>query len=499
MVLSTNEQKKRYQVNVRLILGLIAVLFFFTIILITSMLSVSKSVYKKAGSKNNNSQGNQSTASPEDMDKTDFIGVVKMIDTKNQKVTLYDIFSRKELTINYNGASNITDEYGQVIAVSQIDAGNMVDVSYKKDSNKITDMSISDQAWEYVGVNNFTLDISSRIMKIAKNQYKLADNVTILDGTDFVSINDIAEQDVLTVWGYEETIWSIAVTRGHGYVILQDYQEFLGDQITIGYEAMQQITENMMITVREGEYNLTVENGDFSATKKVKINRNEITYVSLSDFGPLAPKYGNVQFEINPFGAELFINGDLTSYSSEIELKYGKYPIKVSLGGYVTYEGELNVDSPAKTIKINLPETSSSDKVEVSEINTQDNAKDGKQDNSDTGLQDENQDNIFDNDDESGSTEDSSGYITDGDNIIDTKHKIYIQRPTGVSVYLDGDFMGISPVSFEKVMGSHVITLIKEGCETQSHIIDVINDKKDAYYKFDNLPLISLMTPDPDE
>jgi len=47
--------------------------------------------------------------------------------------------------------------------------------------------------------------------------------------------------------------------------------------------------------------------------------------------------------------------------------------------------------------------------------------------------------------------------------------------------------MGTSPVSFSKIIGNHVITFIKEGYETKSYTIDVINDGKDAYFKFDDL------------
>ena len=473
MLSSGNDKKSNNQINFRLILAIMVVLGFMTLIIFTTILSVSGDSNKKAKRKlEKNMQSEPVSAQSEDSSMAYLLGVVKMVDTENKQVTIYDVLNEKEVIVNYTGSSNIRDEFGQVIAASQIDIGDMVDVALKKDGYKVKDINISTKAWKYVGVSNFTLDSSAGVMKIAKKQYKLPKELVILDGDEFISINDLAEQDVLTVWGYGETIWSISVNLGHGYVILEDYQDFLGDNITIGYEAMQQITEDMMITVREGEYNLTVENEDYSATKKVQINRNQISYVSLKDFGPYKPKYGKVRFEINPFGADLFIRNTLTSYSNEIELKYGEYPIKVSLGGYVTYNGVLNVDSPAKTIKIVLPETSSDDTVEVSEVDTEDSNKDNNPNN---------QTEPSDPDEVNSDTD------NDGDNIVDSKHTIYIQSPTGASVYLNGEYMGTSPVSFNKIIGSHVVTFIKEGYETTSYIIDVTDDKKDAYFEFDDL------------
>lgn len=476
MLVSGKEQKNSYQINLRLILGLVIVLGFFTAIIITTMLTASERVTKKSRI-NSDGQNQETFVQQREENKASLPGVFKMLDEGSRQVSIFDISGRRELQLSYSGASNIRDEFGQIIAISQIEPGTMVELSYIKDSGKLTDMIISNKAWKYVSVSNFMLDPDTRTMKIAKKQYKLADELMVLDGNDFVSIYEIAQQDVLTVWGYEETIWSVIVTRGHGYVKLKDYEDFLGDYITVGYEAMQRITEDMTITVREGDFNLTVESGDFSATIRVRVKRNEITYVSLKELGPKAPKYGSVAFDISPFGADLYIKGELRSYANEIELPYGTYPIKVMLGGYVSYEGNLNVDSPAKTIKIILPESSSDKKVEVTETNTQSSAGDK------TGSPVTDKHGSSNNGDGNG----SSDFIVIGDKIIDTKHQIHVQKPVGASVYLNGEYMGTSPVSFSKIIGSHVITFIREGYETMSYTVDVINDGKDAYFKFDDL------------
>lgn len=476
MLSGEKEQKNSYQINFRLIVGLLVVLCFLSIVIITAMLTASGQGAKKIRRSSTNNQNQESLMQQREDNKASLLGVFKMLNEADRQVSIIDTTGLRELTLNYNGASNIRDEYGQIIAISQIEPGTMVDLTYNRDSGKLTDLTISDKAWKYESVSNFTIDPDMCKMKIAQNQYKLAGQLLVLEGSEIASVNDIAQQDVLTVWGYEETIWSIIITRGHGYVKLRDYEDFLGDYITIGYESIQQITEDMTITVREGDFNLTVESGDFSATIRVRVKRNEITYVSLKELGPRAPKYGRVMFDISPFGADLYIKGELRSYASEIELPYGTYPIKVSLGGYVTYEGDLTVNSPAKTIKIILPESSSNKEAEVTETDTQS----GITDNTDSSVTGEQKDN-------NAGGGDNSDFIVIGDKIIDTKHQIYVQKPVGASVYLDGEYMGTSPVSFSKIIGSHVITFIREGYETISYTVDVINDGKDAYFKYDDL------------
>ena len=56
-----------------------------------------------------------------------------------------------------------------------------------------------------------------------------------------------------------------------------------------------------------------------------------------------------------------------------------------------------------------------------------------------------------------------------------------------MEVYLDGNYIGLSPVSFGKTVGSHTITLRKSGFETRSYTIYLYNDGKDTNYSFSEL------------
>jgi hypothetical protein len=479
------EHKSKYQVNMRIILGLLIGLGFFTLILLTTMLSASQNNRFPAGSGAKTMQQDDQAAASTDSSGSAVLAVVKEIDPDNETITLYDINTQIPLVLSYTGGTNITDKYGQVIAMSQIEIGSMVDAAYLKDKNKLMDMNISTKAWTYADVSNLSIDQAAHTMKIASTLYKYVDDITILDGQEFITADQLREQDMLTVQGFDQTIWSITVTRGHGTVILQDYEDFLGDFITIGYESMQQITEDMEITVREGEFNLTVENGDYSATKRIRINRNKATYVSLSDLGPEAPKHSQITFDITPFGADLSIDGDLTSYANPIELLYGKHNIKVSLGGYTSYEGTLDINSAGKTIRIDLPESSSEEEAAISETDTNTNTP---ATNTGTGADTETAPDTGTTSDtgtvDSDTAQDSSGDTSQDEEITDEDHLIYVQNPVGASVYIDGEYKCTSPGSFTKMIGSHVITFIEDGFETMSYTVEVSDDGKDTYFTF---------------
>ena len=62
-----------------------------------------------------------------------------------------------------------------------------------------------------------------------------------------------------------------------------------------------------------------------------------------------------------------------------------------------------------------------------------------------------------------------------------------MDAPAGAEVYLDGNYVGVSPCSFKKVEGVRVITLRKSGYETRSYTVNIDNAEKDLSYSFADL------------
>lgn len=454
--MDNHEEVKRMKLINRPITTLLIGLGFLSIILLTMMFGSSP---KKAVNNKNKLAGpvgDEQVNSDYGTFDTEALAVVMEYDTSLKRITLLPIDYEEPITLSYSGASDIKDKFGQLITIAQLSKGAMVDIGYIKGTSELIKLHESKQAWVNVGVNNLTTDPLNMIMKIGSSNYKFNDNIVVVDGDDLVTVDRLAEQDLLMVRGYDNTIWSITIIKGHGTVRLTDTAGFIGGNVTVGYEAMQKISEDLVIAVREGNFNITVENGKYSVTKNIEIVRNEETVVSFYGLGQMAEENGMITFDINPFGADLFINGMLTLYANPVKLAYGEHEITVSLGGYTTYEGYINVKEDKKTVRIDLPEATSKKEADVSIIDSAD--------------------------DESPNI---PSWANDGD--IDDDHFIYIENPEEASVYLNGEYMGTSPIGFEKIIGSHVFTFIREGFETISYTIDIEDDKMDTYISMPDL------------
>lgn len=482
MTANIKAQKNQSRIHIRPILSLLIGLTLFTVILFLALTEAGKK--KNPSIKTVNKDGQESKEENPFAYKElnqNTTAIVLEIDKSGKTIRLFDINENKEIVLNYTGGTSILDKYEQVISIGQVEIGWITDIAYDTDKNRLSHLHYSEKAWEYIKVNNMSIYPEEKTINIAKSKYTY-DKPIVRDADGFITLDDLAIQDELTVLGIDKTIWTIIVTKGHGTVKLKDYEAFLGGSITVGYEAVSQITDNMSITVREGNYNLTVENEEYSGTKNITVNRNKETLVSIGDMGPEPVKYGKTTFEIMPFGADLFIDGELTAYANPIELAYGDHNMEVSLGGYSSYRGNLEVDYVSNKVQIVLPELQSKETVSIEEF---EESTGEETDYTKYNDWDSEQYDNEDNPDYIDSLVDNEDF--DDDPIIDSESLIYIQNPNGASVYLNGEFRGVSPGSFSKVIGSHVLTFIKKGYQTKSYTIDIADDGLDTYISLPDL------------
>lgn len=414
------------------------------------------------------------------------IAVVKGIEEEEKSITLFDVENEKEFVLYYTGATNIVDKYDQVLSIGQVEIGSMVDAYYVDNSKQLVKLQNSLEAWEYIGVNNLQIDRTNKIMKITDQKYQYTNQLFVYNGKEQLNLIDVNEIDELNIRGYKTKIWSITVTKGHGYVRLSDYDYFIGGNLSIGTQDFYGITEDMVFTVREGNYNITIEKGDVRGTKNINVLQDQEIMVSMADLEPLEETC-YVTFQINPFGADLIIDGELTSYSSEVPLSYGEHTIEVSLGGYITYSSTITLNKASEILSISLVETSQIvDNEEGSEENTDEEESPSNGQNS-GGTGNSSDDKEEEEDDAIYEDVDEIEHDKDTDEYVDSQHYIYINKPEGASVYIDGTYVGTSPVKVKKTIGSHMVTLIQKGYITKTHNIIVVDDGEDLYFSFSDL------------
>ncbi len=452
---------------------------------------------KKVSNSNENIIPNAANASEQPKYDTSFLGVVKEINDISKTITIYNVDQNMDVTLFYSGGTDIKDQYEQVISISQMELGEMVDAYCVSDTSKLVKMQISNKAWEYESVNKIQIDRSNKVVQIVDHKYQYNENIVVTNQEGLISLIDLNDRDELTVKGVGGKIYSIMVTKGHGYIRLTNYKDFIGGTIEVGYGIIIPVVEDMLIVAREGSYKVTMENGELVGSRNVTVTRdNEIT-LDMGDFRIKKEHVGTVNFVVSPEGADLYINGAIVDYTQPLELNYGEHDVIVRLAGYEDFVGILTVAAAYQTININLAEATAevvqedgttSDESQANEdenVNNQDETVDS--DNS----QNNNNNNTNGTDITKDNTNTDTPTTTTGTTKIDNSHTISVQAPVGAKVYLNGTLKGTAPVKFTKEIGTHVITFSMDGYVTKSYTIEVVDDAENVTFTFPDMALVA--------
>ena len=382
--------------------------------------------------------------------------VVLSTDFDNGSITFMNIATGKQYTLSYDGTTYVKDRYEGPMSMSQITEGDIVDITFLRGKKKLASVQLSPQSWVYDNIENYDLGGMNRTATIGSGTYSLPDQVVVLSDGRRVEVMDIVNKDILTFSGIDHEIYSIKVQKGHGYLRLSNDQALVGGWIEVGNTVIQQITENMLLAVPEGNYQVFLSNGNAQCTKEVTIERDKEVVLDVGDLEIIADKTGKILFSVNPSEATVNIDGEAVDISQEVELTYGIHRISLEAEGYQSLTKYIQVGSAYASISFTLEAEEEKETEDEDE-----NSKDSKD-------------------------SENSGESSEVENAV-TGNRVYIDGPQDVEVYLDGNYIGISPVNFKKVTGSHTITLRKTGYQAKSYTVYLYDDGQDITYSFTDL------------
>lgn len=409
--------------------------------------------------------------------------IVSNLDEVNEKITLKAVDYKTEIVLSYNGGVDVQDKYGDILSISQVELGSIVDIVYDESRDKLISLylSNSDNLQVLNEISGAEIDYVEQTMRISGKTYRLGENATAFSDNTEIGLDELCSEDRLKVWLYNDIVCSIFVELGHGYVRLWDYASYLGGMVEIGYDVIVPVTEDMLLTVREGEYTLRIAKGNDVGTKNIKVVKNQEVDISLADLAIEPKQMGSVLFKVTPSDAAVYIDGRRVNIEGAVDIVYGKHKIYITADGYDTYSASFNVNYAYKIKEYILHKTGETTESSSTEKKTTQNSETTEKNSSEQGTSG------------TSSTEKSTDDVKDVNPATGqkTSNKVTITAPIGASVYFDGEYIGIAPMSFTKVTGSHIITLSQTGYLSKSYTVTFTDDGKDERLTYNSLDLIS--------
>ncbi len=397
-----------------------------------------------------------SSSIPGSYDSMDEVAVVMAVNQEEKTITLRNTDLQRNYTLDYSQATRIADRYGSSLSIAQVKAGDLVQVTFLKNKKRLNTLSLcSGEAWTYEKVTEYAVNRNTRVLTLGTDSYKIGDDTLIFSQGKPIDWMDLNDVDVLTVNGIEQHVYSIVVEKGHGYLRLENDTYFVGGWIEVGESLISPITQDMLLTVPEGDYQVLLTNNGNRGIKNISIKRGEELDLDIGDIEIEETKIGRVVFSVTPGNASIYVDGGLVDVETPLELEYGIHQMIAGAEGYDTMTRYINVGEELANLDIRLEKTSTVSGNSSSNNSDKNTAASG------TGS-------VI-------STTDQGQY------------HVMITAPEKVELYVDGNYIGITPISFKKVAGSHVITLRKDGYVTRSYTIQVDEEQKDISYSFADL------------
>ena len=490
-------------------------LFLIFYLMINSLCSCSYPYsysYETTGNSTNDTDGYTEfiPAMPGNYDSQD-TAIVVNINDKNQTMQLKTLSINKYYTLNYDGATTFNDKYGQSIALSQVCEGDIVNVFFMKERKRLDNLSESNEIFSFEECKEYTIYDGGNKVAIGNEVYSISEDIEVISDGREGDIADINSVDILTFKGFNHTVDSIIVERGHGYLRLANADYFLGGFIGVEDKLVYPIDENdMLYTVPAGTYKVSISNKGSVGTEEITINAGEEYEWDVKKWQGEEEK-GWILFIVDPEDATVYIDKEKVNVTNSIELSYGIHQLIAIKSGYKTISKYIKVGSSSAEINITMePQASSSDNSVISDNNIisdnsvldisrndiNDNKKNNDVSTNDISVNDikakENKNkpepgkvDLDENDSEElPKVPDSKFSDTE---ILDGVPKVTVNSPEEVEVYVDGKYIGISPVSFKKKAGTIVISLRKNGCQTRSYTLEIDDSDADVNYSFSEL------------
>lgn len=400
--------------------------------------------------------------------------VVTGIDLETNVISFRDCMNSEYFELIYHGGVGVYNTYGRDIGISGIGNGSVVDVLYYEDTSKLVNIYINEKATVLKGITKFSADPDSQTAKYKGTTCTLWSDVVAYDGDELLDIKEINTEDQVTLTFFGGKLVSVVIELGHGYVRLSNHDTYIGGMVEIGYDVIVPVTSDMLVAVREGKYTLRIYNGDYSNSKPVEVKKGKEVTVDLTD---IAIPTGTVTFNITPAEATLYVSGEEQDDFAYTNL-YGTYGIRVTCEGYNTFNGSFKISQPVNTFDIELV---ANEDLEDTEETTEETTETSETTTETEGTTTEATTEA------AGGTTSGEGSTTEAqgtESANTTGNTITIKGPEGAGVYVDGDYVGLAPITFPKVVGTHTITLYKTGYLIKSYTITAADNGEDDEHTF---------------
>ena len=357
------------------------------------------------------------------IDEVGLTGVIVSVNQSAQTFEILDIDSLSVLSFSIDNSTTMQNRTGGSMNFAQFRPGEIIDARYRELSEPLTSIALAPNAWEHRNIGDVRVNPQGNTITVGDGAviYRYHEQTISLFNDAPFDIADIHPLDTATIRGVGSDIWFIELNRGTGFINIVNGENIRNGVIEIsGHPTVflnEDGTTDAPIRVQVGTKQIFVQGDnihDFNTALDVSTNEQAIL-----DLSAVQVLSGVISFNISQPDAIITINGNVHRADEPLILDHGRYNLSVSLEGFITYERTFEFNAPSMDITVNLER-------DVTMVNI----------------------SVF-----------TSDAVT-GEPLM------------GARIYLNNEFLGVTPFTALVAEGNHMLSIRKDGFANLSFVTD---------------------------
>ena len=277
-----------------------------------------------------------------------FCGVVVSVSDDRFEITNTE--SGKTAFYTIDSTAEIIRTDGRKTVYSSIVRGDIINIGLSEDTGEVVKVEYTDDVWEKKNFADVEVDTAAGTISNGVTSYEYDKNTLFIYNGDFIKDEDLNKEDVVTLKGVGDTVWTVTVEKYHGFIELQNTDRVENLSVTVDGEKIK--FENNRAAVSSGVHSLGIS-GDNIDTLNVDIHVPAGEVYSV-DMASVQEKTGVLTLNVNVDNCIIVVDGKQVGKDTPVVLSMGSYPISVSAEGYKTYSGTVDIDEPLVEVDINM-------------------------------------------------------------------------------------------------------------------------------------------------
>ncbi len=254
----------------------------------------------------------------------------------------FDIENKIRVSREITEGTKISDMYGSAMPAAQIKAGDIVEMVYQQDKEKVLSISKTSKVKSWKKISGVTIHHTNNQINIGGTAYDYVDDTMVFqsDGNK-TNMAFVTPFDVVSIQGVNDIIWSITINEVAGSITLTDLPTTKG---TLEIDRTRSFKLDELkgnISVIPGEHKILLQMEGYEIVKEdIVVEPGENYEISLKD---VKKAYTVVNPLVNSSIANYTIKiGDKTyNKGEEIKVQQGTYKVEAEAEGYEPWSKEI--------------------------------------------------------------------------------------------------------------------------------------------------------------